>query len=500
MNGSSDAGVYEAYWPLVVSVCRAQLRDVQEAEDAAQETFIKLLQRAEPPGDVRAWLVAVARTTSVDRVRKLARERDRVARRVNGGHEAERKRTVESALREHVARAMLPEAIAKLDADDAELIWERYGRGEPLRVLAARRGVSVPTVSRRVASTLDRLTRVLSEMGGVGLGEATLPRFLAEFGPEVMGDYERDEGLRLSPTMPRAGGNGQPTRRLRVGVLASYRNEFVFNRQGFISQMRFQAASAGLIVDPAVDLVALIDTGSHRLGPVEAVIRELELHDGVVELDDGPALETLDVVIMGNNFMLSRSGVRALLRAVRSGTGLFQEGHFGTNDPGEKDPALRELLMSSSPIWGYCSGGPGSYDGHGVRCPATVVEAHPAMPWLRRGQALTVTSCGAVFKPAAHATVIAMRDEARQPNTHGGGGHFEKSFRAPAIIAGEVGRGRVLSMHFNQQGLIFPWTQQGTRRFAQTLAWLAQPRLQSHAQEVEAVTAAWRHERGLIAD
>lgn len=67
------------YFPLVREKCRRVLFDAEEANDVAQETFIRLWKSDLPEGDVRrvtAWLYRTATRLSIDRLReRLVRQR-----------------------------------------------------------------------------------------------------------------------------------------------------------------------------------------------------------------------------------------------------------------------------------------------------------------------------------------------------------------------------------------------------------------------------------------
>lgn len=464
--------LFETHWSYVVSICRRQLRDRHEAEDAAQETFMKLLRREGPwPDNVRAWLATAARTTSIDHIRRQAKQRERRERWETQGHRQAREAAGATALQQHVVQTKLPEAMAALGAADATLLAERYVQDLPLRVMAARRSVSVPTMSRRVGGAVKRLSDVLEDMGVVGAGRLSLPAYLASLGGEVVGDYGIDQGLRLSPQWPGRQTLG-PGRVMRVGVMASYENAFKPSNIGLLSFMEGQLTPVSWITDPSVEMVGVIDPGSQDRGPIEVALRDYELNAGLIDLTDHASLSTLDVLILGSNHLLSTRAIRSILHAVRSGMGLYQTGHAGSTEPGERDPALRELLLAESPLWSYCSGLVGRYRFHCTPCSGTVVSEHPAMPWLRVGDTVTLTTCGAIFKPRPEATVIAVRDDKRRPNGHGGGGHHEQAFQSPAVLAGHIGRGRVVSLHFNVNQVFYGWDERLARRFGQVLDWL----------------------------
>src|SRR5205807_4969560 len=69
--------MYTAHSRLVRSVCRSLLRDRNEAEDAAQETFLsaqRALTNGSSPREPAAWLAASARNECLARMRDRMRE------------------------------------------------------------------------------------------------------------------------------------------------------------------------------------------------------------------------------------------------------------------------------------------------------------------------------------------------------------------------------------------------------------------------------------------
>jgi RNA polymerase sigma factor (sigma-70 family) len=68
------ADLMEACRPAVTAACRQRLIDLDDVDDAVQETFVKLACRAGSiRGDVRAWLHSAAVTTAIDFTRRAAR-------------------------------------------------------------------------------------------------------------------------------------------------------------------------------------------------------------------------------------------------------------------------------------------------------------------------------------------------------------------------------------------------------------------------------------------
>ncbi|MEO0588079.1 MAG: sigma-70 family RNA polymerase sigma factor, partial [Planctomycetota bacterium] len=452
-GAASVASVIDTHWPWVVSVCRGVLGDLHEAEDAAQETFAKYVRLGSGlRGDVRGWLSTAARTTATDRLRKRVRDRRRDAR------YADRLRSegdgAEAAARRLVAREAvwrrLPEALSRIDASAAELLVERFLQETPLRVIAAREGMSVPTASRRCAAAVTALSEALSEMGVMGLSDLPVVMALSALGSEAAAALTRDVGLRPGRWAAVAPGG---SRRRRVGVFVSHRNAFVWNQAGFTSTLDHQAQAAAWLDDASAELVAVVDPGSEASGPIESTVRLFELYGGLMTIDDAAALGTLDVLLLGNNFYLSGGALSAVLSAVRGGVGLYQEGHCGSNDPGPDDPRLRELMLAASPVVSYCSGKPGTYEGHAQPIPGVVRSRHPAFPWLVPGGEVTISSCGSYYRPASGAVVVVSRTAAGRPNEQVS--EDAPTFVAPAVIAGPLGRGRVAIAHFTRAELFF---------------------------------------------
>jgi RNA polymerase sigma-70 factor (ECF subfamily) len=71
---------YERYFPVIRAKCTRMLSDPQEAEDVAQETFIRLWQSAligpdVAPQQIGAWIYRTSTRSAIDRLRQRGRER-----------------------------------------------------------------------------------------------------------------------------------------------------------------------------------------------------------------------------------------------------------------------------------------------------------------------------------------------------------------------------------------------------------------------------------------
>ncbi len=155
------------YGAMVLATCRRRLPADADAEEAAQETFLKLARHAgRVRSNVAAWLHAAAVGTAIDLGRRAA---------VRGRAEREAARSADlTATPEHARlwreiEPIVDRALTELADADRELIVARFLAGRSQADLARELGVSEGTVSRRLRRALDRLRAKLIA-GGVSLG------------------------------------------------------------------------------------------------------------------------------------------------------------------------------------------------------------------------------------------------------------------------------------------------------------------------------------------
>ncbi|MEM1186585.1 MAG: sigma-70 family RNA polymerase sigma factor [Planctomycetota bacterium] len=169
------AARYEA---MVLATCRRVLKNQADAEDAAQQAFIKLASHA---GRVRsnaaAWLHACAMRTATDIARASGARRRAEARAADEAHE--RSASIDAPAPEwQELETQLDEALAKLSDADRDLICARFLAGRSQADLAREAGVHAGTLHRRLDKALERLREHLYE-SGVTLTAVTLVGGLA---------------------------------------------------------------------------------------------------------------------------------------------------------------------------------------------------------------------------------------------------------------------------------------------------------------------------------
>jgi len=159
MPGRDDqlAQLYRRYGPTIYARCRRILRDDAAAEDATQETFLRVLRHIEKaPGDREAltWIYRIATNHCLNQLRNAGR-------RLGGPEEPPPIPNPEESLadRDFVAR-LLRRAPRKL----AAVAWLHHVDGLPQGEVAAVLGISRRTVVNRLAD-FGRSMRRLAARG-----------------------------------------------------------------------------------------------------------------------------------------------------------------------------------------------------------------------------------------------------------------------------------------------------------------------------------------------
>ena len=173
------AELFSRYVDLVHSACARQLRDPNDAEDAAQAVFIVLARKAATIRDPHAlapWLLTIARFAAQDlRTRKqAARAREQAAAQLRPELAA-----ADPLAPDHAATlsATLDDALALLPPNDKTLLILRYFEGRSSQETASLLGISQNAAALRTSRALRRLRRALARRGAA-IPAAALPPFL----------------------------------------------------------------------------------------------------------------------------------------------------------------------------------------------------------------------------------------------------------------------------------------------------------------------------------
>lgn len=153
--------------PRLLRFCSGYLRHAQEAEDAAAEVILKVLDSRETPEAVQPWIFRIARNHCLNRMRDaaprahepLASDVDAVARATG---------PVTSASRED-ERIVLEAALMRLSPAEREIVRLRYVEDLPREDIGRVLDLPTSVVKSRLFEALNRL-RAIHGHGGPARG------------------------------------------------------------------------------------------------------------------------------------------------------------------------------------------------------------------------------------------------------------------------------------------------------------------------------------------
>jgi RNA polymerase sigma-70 factor (ECF subfamily) len=163
---SAFARVYDRYGPILLGLLLRILRSRPEAEDVLQEVFLQVWQRAGSfdagRGRAFTWLVTLARSRAIDRLRAVD-SRERAAQRSADGAPpaaAQVPGAEEEASQAERAEAVRA-ALAELPEEQRQVLVLAYLEGMSQSEIAAAKGQPLGTVKTRTRTGLRRLSESL---------------------------------------------------------------------------------------------------------------------------------------------------------------------------------------------------------------------------------------------------------------------------------------------------------------------------------------------------
>ena len=166
-NEAALAQLYDRYRAILFGLLMRILNNRAEAEDVLQEVFLQVWRRAadfdENRGRPFTWLVTLARSRGIDRLRTLA-ARERVA--VAGAREENEavSDAASDAFRSE-QRGLVNNALNQLPDEQKRPLMLAYFDGLTQSEIAARVGAPLGTVKTRMRTGMMKLRQVLAGKG-----------------------------------------------------------------------------------------------------------------------------------------------------------------------------------------------------------------------------------------------------------------------------------------------------------------------------------------------
>jgi RNA polymerase sigma-70 factor (ECF subfamily) len=161
------AQLYDRYDRILFGLLMRILNNREEAEDVLQETFLQVWRKAadfdESRGRPFTWLVTLARSRGIDRLRTLA-SRERVAEAGAREVSEEISDAASDALKSE-QRGLVSDALAKLPDEQKRPIMLAYFDGLTQSEIATRLGAPLGTVKTRMRTGMIRLRELLAGQG-----------------------------------------------------------------------------------------------------------------------------------------------------------------------------------------------------------------------------------------------------------------------------------------------------------------------------------------------
>ncbi len=158
--------LYQRHSGKVMAVATRILRQAAEAEEVVQETFLDVWKRsaefAPTRGSVTTWVLTIARSRAIDRLRSRA-VRARTSLAVANEEPEPRPSPVED-VEQKVSRERIAVALAELPREQREALEMAYFEGLSQREIAERTGEPLGTIKTRVRLGVGKLAGLL---GGV---------------------------------------------------------------------------------------------------------------------------------------------------------------------------------------------------------------------------------------------------------------------------------------------------------------------------------------------
>jgi RNA polymerase sigma factor (sigma-70 family) len=160
------AQIVSQYQRFIFATCRRRLQSAEDIDDAVQETFLRLAQKAgELHTNIGGWLHTCAVNVTIDlNRRRLSRQRHESATAAPPSKPADNEQQELTELREH-----LDAALERLSPEQRDLIVQRYFVGRQQIDLAAEAKVAPSTITHRLDRAIEQLRHHLKTVRCVAI-------------------------------------------------------------------------------------------------------------------------------------------------------------------------------------------------------------------------------------------------------------------------------------------------------------------------------------------
>jgi RNA polymerase sigma-70 factor (ECF subfamily) len=177
MSAGDDAALarlYDRWSPTVHALALHLVRDGDEAEDVLEDTFWQAWRQAsrydQTRGEVGTWLLTIARSRSLDRLRSRRRLREEPLTPVNSGDTTATDDTSAENPAERLEmlerRNLVAEALRELPPEQRQVLEMAYFLGLSQTEIADRTGQPLGTVKTRTRLAAQKLRDSLSALRG----------------------------------------------------------------------------------------------------------------------------------------------------------------------------------------------------------------------------------------------------------------------------------------------------------------------------------------------
>jgi len=179
MAGGDDQALgvlYDRWHSVVHGVVSRMLRQPEEVEDVVEETFWQAWRQASrfdrSRGAVQTWLLTIARSRALDRVRALRRRREEPLEGDDGQAAVQQAAEGDPGLDAEASerRRIVGAALKGLPAEQREALELGYFGGLSQTEIAERTGQPLGTVKTRMRLALQKLRSQLQVLGREGVG------------------------------------------------------------------------------------------------------------------------------------------------------------------------------------------------------------------------------------------------------------------------------------------------------------------------------------------